>query len=258
VAPVVNPWFLYFNPVYQQINYALGAESAPVRSNTRPEKEKAVLDEVAILPEASARENLTFTEYTLADKTSIPADNNLHEVHLKSYEIPAKYHYKAVPRLDNKVYLMAEITAWDQYNLSSGAVKLFVEDTYLGDTYLNMNEVTDTLTLSLGPDIAVAAKREKVKEYQKTSFLSSKKQIQKGWELNLKNNKTTAIDVTLIDQIPLSTVDEMEIEVDELTGGTLNKETGIVEWKLTLKPGEQIKKKLTYKVKIPKDQSVNL
>ncbi len=258
VAPVISPWFLYFNPIYQKNNYALGAASAQVRSNVRPAKEEAMLDEVAVLPEASARENLTFTEYTLADKTSIPADNNLHEVHLKSYEIPAKYRYKAVPKLDNKVYLLAEITEWDQYNLSSGAVKLFVEDTYLGDTYLNMSEVSDTLSLSLGPDIAVAAKREKVKEYQKTSFLSSKKQIQKGWELSLKNNKTAAIEVTLIDQVPLSTVDEMEVEVDELSGGSLNKETGVVEWKLTLKPGEQIKKKLAYKVKIPKDQSVNL
>ncbi len=258
VAPVVNPWFLYFNPIYQKNNYALGAASAQVRSNARPAKEEAMLDEVAVLPEASARENLTFTEYTLAEKTSIPADNNLHEVHLKSYDIPAKYHYKAVPGLDNKVYLMAEITEWDQYNLSSGAVKLFVEDTYLGDTYLNMNEVSDTLALSLGPDIAVAVKREKVKEYQKTSFLSSKKQLQKGWELSIKNNKTTAIEVTLIDQIPLSTSDDIEVEVDDLSGGKLDAQTGIVEWKLSLKPGEQIKKKLTYKVKIPKDQSVNL
>ena len=76
--------------------------------------------------------------------------------------------------------------------------------------------------------------------------------------MSLKNNKTAAIEVTLIDQVPLSTVDEMEVEVDELSGGSLNKETGVVEWKLTLKPGEQIKKKLAYKVKIPKDQSVNL
>ena len=156
VAPVISPWFLYFNPIYQKTTMPLVLHRLRCDPMSVRQKEEAMLDEVAVLPEASARENLTFTEYTLADKTSIPADNNLHEVHLKSYEIPAKYRYKAVPKLDNKVYLLAEITEWDQYNLSSGTVKLFVEDTYLGDTYLNMSEVSDTLSLSLGPDIAVA------------------------------------------------------------------------------------------------------
>ncbi|HRG65435.1 MAG TPA: DUF4139 domain-containing protein, partial [Saprospiraceae bacterium] len=112
--------------------------------------------------------------------------------------------------------------------------------------------------LSLGPDIAGAAKREKIKEYQKTSFLSSKKQIQSAYEISIKNNKTTAIEVTLTDQVPLATDANMEVEIDELSGGRLNKETGMVEWKLTLKPGEQVKKKLAYKVKIPKDKSITL
>ena len=65
-----------------------------------------------------------------------------------------------------------------------------------------------------------------MKEYQNI-FPVIQKQIQKGWELSLKNNKTAAIEVTLIDQVPLSTVDEMEVEVDELSGGSLNKETGL-------------------------------
>nr|MBP9195324.1 DUF4139 domain-containing protein [Saprospiraceae bacterium] len=123
---------------------------------------------------------------------------------------------------------------------------------------LDISQLSDTLALSLGPDIAVAAKREKIKEYQKTSFLSSKKQIQSAYEISIKNNKTTAIEVTLTDQVPLATDANMEVEIDELSGGSLNKETGMVEWKLTLKPGEQVKKKLAYKVKIPKDKSITL
>ena len=90
------------------------------------------------------------------------------------------------------------------------------------------------------------------------SFLSSKKQIQSAYEISIKNNKTTAIEVTLTDQVPLATDANMEVEIDELSGGSLNKETGMVEWKLTLKPGEQVKKKLAYKVKIPKDKSITL
>lgn len=255
-APVLSPWFLHFNMPYNNYDYAKLGSAVQTRANARPtpELQEAAGDFVA----ANARENLIFTEYTLPDKTTIPADNNMHDVSLKAFDIPAKYRYMTIPKMDNKVYLMAEIVDWDQYNLSSGSIKLFVEDTYIGDTYLDISQLSDTLALSLGPDIAVAAKREKIKEYQKTSFLSSKKQIQSAYEISIKNNKTTAIEVTLTDQVPLATDANMEVEIDDLSGGSLNKETGIVEWKLTLKPGEQVKKKLAYKVKIPKDKSITL
>ena len=60
---------------------------------------------------------------------------------------------------------------------------MYFEGTYVGDSYLNASEVSDTLSLSLGPDIAIAAKREKLKDYKKTTFLSTKKQLSSGWEI---------------------------------------------------------------------------
>ena len=67
-----------------------------------------------------------------------------------------------------------------------------------------------------------------------------------------------AIDLVINDQVPISTDEGMEIEIDELSGGKLEKESGKIEWKVKLKPGEQIKKKIAYTVKIPKDKKVNL
>ena len=108
------------------------------------------------------------------------------------------------------------------------------------------------------PDIAINTKREKLKDFKKTTFFSSKKQMQSGWEITIRNNKPNAVEVTMNDQVPLSSDSQMEVEVEELSGGKLNKETGIVEWKLSLKPGEQIKKRIIYSVRIPKDKKVSL
>lgn len=253
--PVINPWFLYYfeNVYYGQIQTKSKAFPAQTRieDNVRADFEENNA-------EVDVKENITFMEFSLPDKISIPSDNKEHEVKLKDYEIAAEYQYIAIPKLDKNVYLQANIIDWNQYNLSSGEVKLYFEGTFVGTSVLDANLLSDTLSISLGPDIAIACKREKLKDLKKTNFLSNKKQIQSGFEISLKNNKPQAIEVVLRDQIPLSTDSEMEIETDELSGGKLNKETGIVEWKLKLQPGEQVKKKFSYTVKIPKDKRINL
>ena len=68
-------------------------------------------------------------------------------------------------------YLQASISDWSQNNFSSGEVKLYFEGTYVGNTYLDAAAVEDTMKISLGPDIALSTKREKLKDFKKTTFL---------------------------------------------------------------------------------------
>ena len=253
--PVINPWFLYYfeNVIYSHLAGKSKAYPAQARMEDNVRTADYEMDEFVV-----ARENITFMEFALPDKISIPSDNKDHEVKLKDNEIAADYQYISVPKLDKSVYLQANIIDWNQYNLSSGEVKLYFEGTYVGTSTLNASQVSDTLSISLGPDIAIACKREKLKDLRKTGFFSNKKQIQSGFEISVRNNKSQAIELILKDQIPLSTDSEMVIDADDLSGGQLNKETGIVEWKLKLQPGEQIKKRISYTVKIPKDKRINL
>ena len=51
---------------------------------------------------------------------------------------------------------------------------------------------------------------------------------------------------------------EIEIEAMELSKGTLNKRTGIVEWKFTLKSKGDKDLLMKYKVKCDKDKNVIL
>lgn len=256
--PILNPWFLYY---YQEIfaKQKANMEMVPSQSRFGDNSRQFVVDGVGINPmEAEATENITFMEFTLPDKMTIPSDNKSHEVKLKDNEIPAQFEYVAIPKLDKNVYLRANILNWDQYNLSSGQVKLYFEGTFTGTSYIDANQTSDTLSISLGPDIAIAVKREKLKDLKKSNIFSGKKNQQFGFEINVKNNKPDATEIVLFDQIPLSTDAEMVIEVDELSGGKLNSETGIVEWELKLKSGEQIKKRLAYTIKIPKGKRINL
>ena len=260
LAPVIQPWFLQYLFYNTYAGQAAGgmmdkAMSQTRTANVRPEEAP---DRDGIEDQTAVHENVTFLEFTLPNAVSIPSDNKGYDIKLQVNEVIADFKYYAAPNMDNRAYLLASIPEWHQYNLSSGDIKLYFEGTYIGTSYLDASSVKDTLQVSLGPDIAISIKKDKIKEYNKTKFFSNKKQITAGWEISIRNNKPSPIEIQVQEQMPLSTSSDMEIEADELSGGVLNKETGIVEWNIKLKPGEQVKKKFVYIVKIPKDRSISL
>jgi hypothetical protein len=62
----------------------------------------------------------------------------------------------------------------------------------------------------------------------------------------------------LKDQYPISTDKDIEVELLESSGAVINKESGVLTWKLELAPGESKKYRISYSVRYPKDKVVNL
>ncbi|OYQ38440.1 hypothetical protein CHX27_14880, partial [Flavobacterium aurantiibacter] len=98
-----------------------------------------------------------------------------------------------LPKLDKAAYLNAEIRDWQNYNLLPGAVNLYFEGTYLGQSFLNVEQASDTLSVSLGRDKAIVIDRVKRQDFTKKQFLSSNKTERNGFDISVKNNKKQAI-----------------------------------------------------------------
>jgi hypothetical protein len=60
----------------------------------------------------------------------------------------------------------------------------------------------------------------------------------------------------LKDQYPLSSDKEMTVELLEKDGAKANEKTGVLTWKIKLKPNETKKYIISYKVKYPKDKII--
>lgn len=253
--PELSPWFLYY---WQQYNPTVAYGEMNAESKKLLQNRRALSDMAESSVPIEMKENITMMEYAFPQRMDLASGNKSQELKMQTQEVQADYKYFTAPCVDSKVYLVANIPDWEQYNFSTGQMSLYFEGTYIGNSVINADEIADTLKISLGPDIAISTKTEKVKDFNKIAFLSTKKQIQSGKDLIVKNNKTTSIDIVMQERIPLSTDGEMEIEIKDLSGGKLNPETGIVEWTATLKPGEQLKKRLAFVVKIPKNQKVVL
>lgn len=203
-------------------------------------------------------ENQTNVEFEIKTPYTVISDNKNLTVEVDKYNLPAEYEYFCVPKVNKDAFLLANIIDWEKYNLLEGEANIFFENTFVGKTVLDVRYVSDTLNISLGRDKNVIISRDKLKDFNKKQFFGTKKEDTRSWKIVVKNNKKETINFVLLDQIPVSTMDEIEVVPENLSGGTLNKENGEVKWKFTLKPANKNELELKYKVKYPKDKTLSI
>jgi len=203
-------------------------------------------------------ENQTTVEFEIKTPYSVSSDNKNITIEVERYNLPAYYEYYCVPKVDKDAFLLANIVDWEKYNLLEGEANIFFENTFIGKTILDVRYTSDTLSLSLGRDKNVQVNREKVKDSFKKQLFGNKKEETKSWKITVKNNKKQPINFVLLDQIPVSTMEEIEVIPENLSGGTLSKDKGEVKWKFTMKPASKNELELKYKVKYPKERTLSI
>jgi hypothetical protein len=201
-------------------------------------------------------ENQTTVDFEINTPYSILSDNKNYTVDVEFYDLPAIYQYYCVPKIDKAAFLIANIVDWEQYNLLEGEANVFFEDTYIGKTLLDVRYASDTLEISLGRDKSISINREKIIDFTDKQFIGSKKEETRAWKTTVKNNKTQEVNMIVLDQVPVSTNQEIEVNVQERSGGKLDQETGEILWEFKLKPADKKELELKYSVKYPKNRNL--
>lgn len=265
-APVLNTWYIEPTPQVRMMKFL--APEIKRDEEVSFEKIATLMYGSAGLADSTlvgrvAGVNIT-TNYQQTAKSfdfpqlySIEDGSENFQVDLKPLEIPAMYEYYVAPKYDKDAFLTAKIIDWEQYDLMAGNMKLYFEDTYLGDSYLNVNN-QDTLSISLGRDKGVIVSRTKSTDFRKKQSLGSNKTDSRGYEIVLRNTKRQAINVTIEDQFPISKAKEIEVNDQEADEAEINKETGKITWKLVLEPNKEKKLKHKFTVKSPKSMIFSL
>jgi uncharacterized protein (TIGR02231 family) len=275
VAPILTPWYLQkYAPVLYKKMQADAVNN--VQHNTiQSFSDDKNLQEVVVSGYGGVRkENLAATEtidpsnlerYTTLTESqlntnfeidlpyNIESNGQVHSVTIKEEKINAALKNYAVPKMDRDAFLLAELTDWQTLNLLPGVANIIMDNTYTGKSMIDPNSTADTMNLSLGKDKRVAIKRSVVKEYTSTKTSGNNTKQTFTYELTVKNNKITDVDLLLKDQYPISTLKEIEIQLEDSKDALVNEETGVLTWKMSLKPGESKKVRFTYTVKYPKE-----
>jgi uncharacterized protein (TIGR02231 family) len=187
---------------------------------------------------------------------SIKSNNEKHMVLVKNVDIDAEYRYYTVPKFDKAAYLVAELTKMDELQLVPAKANIYFDGTYMGETYLDPTTMDDTMHLSLGKDPNIVVKRTLLEKESKEKVVGTKIVKTYAYSIEVKNLKSKSIELVVQVQIPVTTNAEIEIEALETSKGYLNKRTGIIEWKITLKPKAKKDLQFSYEVKYDKDKNV--
>jgi uncharacterized protein (TIGR02231 family) len=261
--PVLNPMFVDLadpTPLQQSANSR--SKKDRLSPMSAPEVMYDKVDGIAI------EESETVADYTQVAETSLSVSFDIalpytiisggspQLVDIQTYDLPATYSYLAVPKLDSDAFLTALVSGWEKYNLISGNVNIYFGGTFVGESFLDARQTSDTLRLSLGRDKKVFIKREKINEFSSKKTIGSNVRETLTYRITLRNTKKEPIRLTLQDQIPVSTDSQIEVELQEAKNAAFNKETGMLSWELSLAPAQSQTIDIKYTVKYPKDKQI--
>ena len=274
--PVLTPQYLAYNmPIqnyrsaakmkqampqvaYQNNNMAGNAPAAEM-------EKKEQLDEVVVVSEerdgvadfTQIHENMMRIEYEIKLKYTIESDNKAHNVVIQSKTIPAVYSYSVVPKLDPDAFLMARVTDWEDMNLMPGAARIYFDNSYIGESFINPRNTNDTLQLNLGRDKSIIVTRTKVKDKCKDKVMSDNHLLTQVYDITVRNTKNSPIRIVIEDQMPVTKEQDIKIEYLENSGARFNSETGKLIWDFNLKSKDSKKLTFSYEVKSPKDKALS-
>jgi uncharacterized protein (TIGR02231 family) len=260
-VPVLYPWYVdFYNPapaMMMDIATKSARAAAPVmREITEEGKEEELPEAYAVTVEKNVGE--TSVTFDIAVPYTIATDGKVVTVDIQRISTPAEFKYVTVPKLTPIAYLTGNITGWEKQSLLNGEATLYFENTFVGKSMLNVNQQSDTLSISLGNDNNILVKREKRKDFTSTRLIGANKQVTYSYLISIRNNKTNTINIIVNDQIPVSSNSSITVEPAELSGGKYNTQTGEVKWNVEIKPQENKQLILSYTVKYPKDKNVIL
>ncbi len=266
--PTLHPWYVDYN------NYkALEEKSRSGNLEITKDKRMYDLEEVQVNSKPQYFTNSSGVKYdskTSADFTqviehmisaefkidlpySIKSNNEKHMVLIRNINIPTNYRYYTIPKLDQSAFLMAELANLSDYQLVPAKANIFFDGTYIGETFLNPSQMEDTISFSLGKDPNIMVKRTLMKKECKEKIVGSNKEKTMAYNIEIRNLKSTEIEIVVLDQMPVTTNPEIIIEEQGLDKGNLNTKTGTIEWIVKLKPKTNENINFKYRVKHNKD-----
>ena len=201
---------------------------------------------------------LIAAEFKIDLPYSIKSNNEKNLVLIKNSDLNTTFKYYSVPKVDPGVYLVAQMTKLDELQLVPASANIFFDGSYIGETYLDPTSMDDTLNLSLGKDPNIVVKRTLLKQKSKDKVVQDKRERTFSYQIEVQNNKSSAIQLIIQDQVPMTTNNDITIELLEKDSARELPGNGILEWDYKLKPGENKKLEFSFKVKHPKDQQINL
>ncbi|MCB9196915.1 MAG: mucoidy inhibitor MuiA family protein [Flavobacteriales bacterium] len=208
-------------------------------------------DDQFILPKSLASDmdkTLSNVEFGIKNRYSIPADGKETMMVVTNVDLASKFDYISVPKLNTDAFLLTKITDWRKHNLLPATANIYFNNSFVGETDIQPSQMDDTLSLAIGRERGIEITRKKIDDDAKEKVVGQNIKREISIEIVVKNATSSIASIDIKDQIPVSKTDEIKVKTIELANGRLNDKTGILTWRLDLKPSESKIIKFTYEI----------
>ncbi|MCK5238470.1 MAG: mucoidy inhibitor MuiA family protein [Candidatus Thorarchaeota archaeon] len=203
---------------------------------------------------AEASETLSgIVVYDVPGKVTLVAEVDPHPVTLQMEEyVSRKLHFW-------NAYAMPEVVAQDEITngdsvLLPGGVKVYAEGDFIGETSIDLISPREKFRLGTRTAYDVKAEKKLVeKDTDKAGITRGKTKREYQYLLAIESFAKDAIEIRVVDRIPHSTSEKIEVELKEPSHVPKKKELGVLEWELGIERQKKLEITYSYEVEWEKD-----
>jgi uncharacterized protein (TIGR02231 family) len=188
------------------------------------------------------------------EAAKVPGDGNAVRLFVGATKLSATFELQVMPKLFPVAFRVASLSNTGGWPLLAGRVDAFRAGGLIGRYELERVAQGAAFTLTFGLEDSIRVKRTVVEELKKDAgVFNSKKRFTSSYRFELTNYGKAQAEVTVADHVPVAEVNDLEVALTEKTtaGAQVNKTSGIVTWKVALKPQEKKNVDFAFRVDVP-------
>lgn len=259
-APILNPMVIDYEPeapppppARPQATGPRGVaaeQAAPVAGDDREDRRTELRSartarETVAVDEGRARIEVQAFQaiYGIAGRVTVPHTGETKRVQIDDMQLDPALIVRAVPKREEKAYVYAKLTTARGTPLLPGQISLFRDTTFVGNGRLPLLAPGEEHELGFGVDDAIRIRHTLAEEKRgESGIITSSKTDARSYRISVKNLHERAINLTVMDQIPVSLNADIKVELTGKTAPTkrdVDDKRGVLAWELKLEPDEE-------------------
>jgi uncharacterized protein (TIGR02231 family) len=198
--------------------------------------------------------------YGIPGRVTVPATGEAKRAQIDEMPLEPALTVRVVPKRDEKAFLYAKMTIARGTPILPGPVSLFRDATFVGSGRLPLLAPGEEHELGFGVADAVKVKHAIAEEKRSESgIITSSKTDTRNYRITAKNLFERAINLVVLDQVPVSQNADIKVELIGKTAPTkqnVDDKRGVVAWEMKLEPNEEKVIEHGYRVTWPSAKKV--
>jgi uncharacterized protein (TIGR02231 family) len=270
-APELRPLIVRYpappRPLAQGAQAPAGAFPPPAAAplmmrRGEPEAAKRTDDSVAAEEQEAATDAGSFQAvYRIPGRVSVAASEGGKSFRMSSAVIVPDLLVRAAPSLDATAFLEANFKHAEDALLLPGRIAIYRDGVYVGRGQMAMTAKDEDVRLGFGADDRIKITRSTVRQIEGSAgIINSAKTERREYKTQIRNGHDTPMRVVIEDQVPVSEIDDVKVELLPATTPPTEKEVrnrrGVMAWSLEVPPGEAKEIRIAWRVRWPADKAV--